>query len=193
VVHHVKHRLHVELVRKAKKRKQNNRALALLPIIRPCVRPRVRLRAFRRFRSPGAGLAVGLFFLPGCRPRRLGFRLASGEGSLNVFQPGGWSAASFACPAAKTFQTQNRFIYLIGLRDELCEDLTDVHHRSMPRFERSAEETGVTETPVLLFFVIERGVRRMGRAVGMPLKESDAVVSAISDSVVRALRVGREG
>ena len=52
---------------------------------------------------------------------------------------------------------------------------------------------------MLLFFVIERGVRQMTRAdlteevyraVGMPLKESDAVVSAIFDSVVRALRSG---
>jgi integration host factor subunit beta len=52
---------------------------------------------------------------------------------------------------------------------------------------------------VLLFFVIERGVRQMTRAdlteavyqaVGMPLKESDAVVCAIFDSVVRALRSG---
>ena len=52
---------------------------------------------------------------------------------------------------------------------------------------------------MLLFFVIERGVRQMTRAdlteavyqaVGIPLKESDAVVCAIFDSVVRALRSG---
>src|ERR1017187_7170584 len=52
---------------------------------------------------------------------------------------------------------------------------------------------------VILFFVIQRGVRQLIRAdlteqvhqaIEMPRKESDVVVCAIFDSIVRALRSG---
>ena len=82
----------------------------------------------------------------------LGFLGGRRRSFFDVLQPGGWSAAALALSCRQTFQPQNCFVYLIALLDELCEDLTDVHHRSIPRFQPSAEETGVARTTCATLF-----------------------------------------